>query len=190
METSFIAICYDRNTFYIYIGWFLDVFIILCFSVLCCVFVLCLSSSCVVCTVWSVSLYCPFLIVPSGFSNVYFAIHGYRPGVHKMFLSTILSRILFPSGLLFNKLLLQMYDEKTLYILFTLELGTSNNVTVPILAGICCLLAVIVIGIFIESAWFVVHHYPHKTQRNKFIYLLGLYPVSMLQSVHLCQETY
>jgi hypothetical protein len=27
-----------------------------------------------------------------------------------------------------------MYDEKTLYILFTLELGTSNNVTIPILA--------------------------------------------------------
>lgn len=63
------------------------------------------------------------------------------------------------------------------------ELRSSNNVTVPILAGMCCLLAVIVIGIFIESAWFVVHHYPHKTQRNKFICLLGLYPVVSCTSV-------
>ena len=155
-------------------------FSVLCFCALF-VFVLCL-----VCIVWPVSLYCPFLIVPSGFSNVYFVIHGYKPVVHKMFLSTILSRILFPSGLLFNKILLQIYDENTIF--FTLELRSTNYVTVPILAGLCCLLAVIVIGIFIESAWFVVHHYPHKTQRNKFICLLGLYPVSMLQSVHLCQE--
>jgi len=188
MEASFSYML--RSEHLLYIHWmifrcfhnFVFFCVVLCFCVL--------SSSCVVCTVWSVSLYCPFLMVPSGFSNVYFAIHGYRPVVHKIFLSTILSRILFPSGLLFNKILLQMYDEKTLYILLTLELRSSNNVTVPILAGFCCLLAVIVIGIFIESAWFVVHHYPHKTQRNKFIYLLGLYPVSMLQSVHLCQETY
>jgi len=53
------------------VGFVLLIFVVFCVQ-LCFFALFCLSSSCVfVCTVLPVSLYCPFLIAPSGFSKVY-----------------------------------------------------------------------------------------------------------------------
>ncbi|CAC5386318.1 OSTALPHA [Mytilus coruscus] len=56
----------------------------------------------------------------------------------------------------------------------------SVGALVPALIG--CALAFVVIGIYVEEIWFILHHYPHKTQRTKFICLLGLYPVVCITS--------